>query len=56
MPYAHFSPVLCSGTLIDPLVDRGDLFNPAPSIGVLQVQNILWRPVEVVGDEGYLLV
>jgi hypothetical protein len=37
-------------------MDGRDLINPAPTVGVLQVEDRLGRPVKVIGDEGYLLV
>jgi hypothetical protein len=33
-----------------------DLFHPAAALGVLQVQDVGARPVEMIGDIGYLLV
>jgi hypothetical protein len=40
---------------IHPSVDGRDLRYPAAALGVLQLQHLPVRPVEVVGDEGYLL-
>jgi len=37
-------------------VDLGDLLHPAPAIGVFELQDDFQRPVEVIGDVGYLLV
>ena len=37
-------------------VDAADLLDPAAPIVVLQLQNLRERPMEVVGDEGYLLL
>ena len=37
-------------------IDRADLLHPTPTIGVLQLQDFLQGPVEVVGNEGYLLL
>lgn len=37
-------------------MDCGDLLDPPPALGVLQREDFLAGPVEVVGDEGYLLV
>ena len=36
-------------------VDLADLAHPLAALGVLQVEHRVTRPVEVVGDEGYLL-
>jgi hypothetical protein len=38
------------------LVDRRDLLDPSPALGVLEVQQGVGRPVKVVGKKGYLLV
>ena len=37
-------------------VDLVDLLDPTPPIGMLEAQHVLERPVEVVGDIGYLLM
>src|SRR5215467_9203350 len=37
-------------------VDPGDLLAPPGAVGVLQLQHAIHRPVEVIGDIGYLLV
>jgi hypothetical protein len=37
-------------------VDSGNLLHPTPAVGMLQIHHGLWRPVKVIGDEGYLLV
>lgn len=42
--------------LADPTVDFGYLLHPPAAVGVLQFQNSLQRPVEVIGDVGYLLM
>ena len=42
--------------LTQPLVDRADLLDEAATVAVLQLHDLFQRPVEVVGDEGYLLV
>src|SRR5919197_176477 len=39
-----------------PPVDLGDLLDPPAPIRVLHREHVLPRPVEVVGDVGYLLV
>jgi hypothetical protein len=41
---------------VEVLVDRRDLLHPAPTLGMFQIHDPLQRPVEVEGDEGYLLV
>jgi hypothetical protein len=38
------------------LVDAGYLLHPPPTLAMFQVENLVRRPVEVIGDEGYLLV
>ena len=38
------------------LMNRRDLLDPAPALGVLQVEDFLAGPVEVISDEGYLLL
>ena len=40
---------------IHPSIDIRNLFYPAPAIAVFQVHDIVVRPMEVVGDKGYLL-
>ena len=35
---------------------RRDLLDPPPALGVLQGEDFLAGPVEVIRDEGYLLV
>jgi hypothetical protein len=37
-------------------VDRRDLRHPATAIGVLHVHDLVGGPVEVEGDERYLLM
>jgi hypothetical protein len=37
-------------------IDRADLLHPAAPVAVLQLQDVAERPVEVVRNEGYLLV
>jgi len=37
-------------------VDARDLFDPPAPFGVLEAEHVVRRPVEVVRDEGYLLV
>lgn len=51
---SHARRALC--LLTEALVDAADLFNPAAAVAVLELQDLFERPVEVVGDEGYLLV
>lgn len=42
--------------LIGGLVDSGKLFHPLPPLGVLKREQLVVRPVEVIGETGYLLV
>lgn len=42
--------------LVKPAVDPGDLFNPLAPLGMLQVENVVEGPVEVIGQVGYLLL
>ena len=42
--------------LIEALVDLGNLHNPALALGMLQNQNLVVRPVEVISDVRYLLI
>ncbi len=42
--------------LVAPPVDFVDLVDPLAAVGVLELQDLLQRPVEVVGEVGYLLV
>jgi len=42
--------------LVHAVVDGGDLLDPAAAVGVLEREHRFGRPVEVIGDEGYLLV
>jgi hypothetical protein len=37
-------------------VDRRNLLHPATTLGVFKVEDGFLRPVEVVSNEGYLLV
>ena len=37
-------------------IDLADLLNPLVPLGVLQIQNVIERPVEMIGDIRYLLV
>ena len=46
---------LCS-LAIEALIDRRDLLHPTAPLGMLQGHDLIVRPVEVIGDEGYLLV
>ena len=41
---------------IHPAVERSDLLPPTPAVPVFQVQDIVQRPMKVVGNVGYLLV
>jgi hypothetical protein len=44
------------GPIVDALIDGGDLRHPASAVLVLEVHDGVEGPVEMVGDEGYLLV
>lgn len=41
--------------LVDPLVDAGDLSHPRVALPVTQREHLVSTPMEVVGDERYLL-
>ena len=41
---------------VQPAVDPGNLFHPAQALRVLEAQDLVVRPVKVIGDVGYLLV
>jgi len=43
-------------SLVNPPVERGNFLHPAPPFSVLQVEDRIRRPMEVIGHEGYLLV
>jgi len=50
---------LCRASSVAPgktLVDLADLFHPPMPLGVFEVHHVVERPVEVVGDIGYLLI
>jgi hypothetical protein len=38
------------------LIDDRDLFHPVTPLAVFQIEKRFGRPMEVIGDEGYLLV
>jgi hypothetical protein len=44
------------GGFIETAVDAGNLLHPAPSLPVLEIQDVVQRPMKVIGDVGYLLV
>jgi hypothetical protein len=44
------------GVCTQAAVDIADLLHPAPSVGVLELQDLAQGPMEVVSNEGYLLV
>jgi hypothetical protein len=44
-----------AGLLIGSLVEVGDLGDPSSTVSMFQGQDLVVRPVEVIGDEGYLL-
>ena len=48
--------LLCLARLVQPTIELGNLAHPLLTLPVLQVQNAVQRPVEVIGDIGYLLV
>jgi len=52
MRWLGFTPSL----LVHATVDRRDLPNPFAPFGVLHGHDLPLRPVEVIGDKGYLLV
>jgi hypothetical protein len=37
-------------------IDLRNFFHPSPSLVVIEIQNAFRRPVEVIRNEGYLLV
>jgi len=37
-------------------IDLADLFHPSVPLGMLQIEDIVERPMEVIGDVRYLLV
>jgi len=39
-----------------PGVDLGNLLDPAPAVAMLQIHDLVERPMEMIGDVGYLLV
>jgi len=41
--------------LADPPIDGRNLVDPTPAISVLEIEDRVRRPVEVIGNEGYLL-
>jgi hypothetical protein len=41
--------------LIEPPIDPGDLGDPLLALAMLQLQNLVVWPVEMIGDVGYLL-
>jgi len=43
------------GQIIEPAVYAGHFFHPLLPLGVIQIQNLAERPVEVKGQIGYLL-
>ena len=45
-----------SSALIGALVQRRDLLDPRAAVAMLEIHDLVVRPVEVIGDEGYLLV
>jgi len=47
--------ILTSGFVVETSIDLGDLGHPLLALAVLQMHDLLIRPVKVVGDVGYLL-
>lgn len=45
-----------AGALAEAPVDPGDLIYPLLPVAMFQIKNVLKRPVEVIGQVGYLLV
>jgi hypothetical protein len=45
-----------SSLLVHATVDRRDARHPFAALGVLHGHDLPLRPVEVIGDKGYLLV
>ena len=52
---ARFLRRVCS-LAIEALIDSGDLLHPTAPFSMLQGHDLIVWPVEVIGDEGYLLV
>lgn len=42
--------------VVDSAVDRRHFLRPSPTIGVLQREDVVERPMQVIRDVGYLLV
>jgi hypothetical protein len=42
--------------MISALIDAGNFLDPAAAVSVVQRQDAFSGPVEVVSDEGYLLI
>jgi hypothetical protein len=53
-----FQSLIPTGRLlfVEPPVDLRDLLDPTLPLGVLEPENLLVRPVEVIRDVRYLLV
>jgi hypothetical protein len=45
-----------SSLLVHATIDRRDLRHPFAALGVLHGHDLALRPMEVIGDKGYLLV
>ncbi|MCB0294145.1 MAG: hypothetical protein H6628_09720 [Calditrichae bacterium] len=45
-----------SRILVDFLIDPGNFLAPAPPLPVFHIHYCFRRPVQVIGDKGYLLV
>jgi len=47
---------MSSSGLVDLLVDLGDLLDPNVPLAVFHLEDVVERPVEMIGDVRYLLV
>lgn len=56
MNAAHASRQRSSALFVHAPVNLADLSDPSTPLGVLKFQQAVIRPVEVIGDVGYLLV
>ena len=55
--YVHYSlRLLFLAWFTELAVDAGYFIDPALSLRVLKIQDVIQRPVKVIGDVGYLLV
>ena len=49
-------PTAVPSLIIHPSIDRRDLSDPFAALGMFHGHDLPLRPVEVIGDKGYLLV